>query len=177
VSTPLLMIDLFAGLGGASAAMRARRWEVVTVDLDPQFGCDVTGDIRRFHWIGRRPDLVWASPPCVQFSRSDLPWIRSSDAPSLELVQATLDWIAAVRPRWWVVENVRGAIRWVKPLLGEPRHQARPWFLWGEFPPIRFAPGHWKRCRAVRNAARRAAVPLALSHALAVAIESTLPGF
>lgn len=28
---PPVMLDLFAGLGGASAAMRARGWNVVTV--------------------------------------------------------------------------------------------------------------------------------------------------
>ena len=33
----MLMLDLCCGLGGASRAMRERGWEVVTVDIVPEF--------------------------------------------------------------------------------------------------------------------------------------------
>lgn len=32
-----LMLDLCAGLGGASAAMRERGWRVITLDADPAY--------------------------------------------------------------------------------------------------------------------------------------------
>lgn len=57
-SLPLLMLDLCCGLKGASAAMRDRGWEVVR---------------------GRRPDLVWASPPCTEFSRESMPWTKTGN--------------------------------------------------------------------------------------------------
>lgn len=41
----LRMLDLFAGLGGASAAMCERGWDVVTVDADPAFGCTHTANL------------------------------------------------------------------------------------------------------------------------------------
>ena len=50
---PPLMLDLFAGLGGASEAMRRRGWEVVTVDNDPVFNCTVTADLAEWSWQGR----------------------------------------------------------------------------------------------------------------------------
>ena len=35
------MLDICAGLGGASQVMRARGWDVVTLDYDPAFECDI----------------------------------------------------------------------------------------------------------------------------------------
>jgi site-specific DNA-cytosine methylase len=119
------MLDLFAGLGGASAAMRDRGWEVVTVDADPAFGCTITADLLTWEppaglgWF----DLVWASPPCQEFSRWGMPWCRAKNPPppSLALMRAAVRVITALAPDWWVIENVRGASAFFKPELGEPR--------------------------------------------------------
>jgi site-specific DNA-cytosine methylase len=70
----MLMLDLFAGRKGASRAMVARGWTVVTVDIDPSYEPDIVGDLRRWSWNGPRPDLLWASPPCDEFSRWFMPW-------------------------------------------------------------------------------------------------------
>ena len=39
------ILDIFAGLGGASAAFKDRGWDVVTVDNDPRFDCTHTADL------------------------------------------------------------------------------------------------------------------------------------
>jgi hypothetical protein len=50
-----LMLDLFAGTGGASRAFMEAGWEVVTVDNDPRHGPAVVADLRTWSWGGRPP--------------------------------------------------------------------------------------------------------------------------
>lgn len=114
------MLDLFAGLGGASQAMRSRGWSVTTVEIDPKFRPDVVGDVARLPIRGQF-DLVWASPPCTEFSRESMPWCRTGNTPDMSLVLAAKAAIDELRPRWWVIENVRGASRYLTPILGHPR--------------------------------------------------------
>jgi hypothetical protein len=169
----MLMLDLFAGLGGASAAMRDRGWDVVTVDVEPRFGCTVTADLSAWSWDGPRPDLVWASPPCTEFSRESMPWCRTGQTPGMELVNAARRIIAECEPQWWVIENVRGATRYLNPILGEPVSYG-PFFLWGAFPAFRARVRFFKERLSSTRRAERAQVPYALSEALARACESTL---
>lgn len=172
----MLMLDLFAGLGGASAAMRDRGWDVVTVDADPSFGCTVTADLAAWSWDGPRPELVWASPPCLEFSRAHLPWLRGKyPAPSLALVEAAVRIVRECDPVWWVIENVRGAVRWFRPLLGACVCQVGQAFLWGRFPDLGRVrvPAHKERLSS-RRRAERSAIPYPISLALALACESSL---
>jgi hypothetical protein len=170
------VLDLFAGLGGASAAMRDRGWDVVTADADPAFGCTHTADLTAWSYSGPPVDLVWASPPCEAFSRTILPWLKkTAPVPSMALVEASVRIVAEVQPRWWAIENVRGACRWFRPTLGPVRQTVGPYFLWGRFPPF--------RCRLRKRKkesmssgwrAERARIPYELSESLAKACESTL---
>lgn len=171
------MLDLFAGLGVASAAMRARGWDVVTVDADPSFGCTHTADLMT--WVPPAElvgvDLVWASPPCTEFSRSFLPWLRGKfPPPSLDLVRASIRIIEQVQPMWWVIENVRGASSWIKPILGQPRQVGQA-FLWGQFPDLGRVrvKAHKEKLSSTRRA-ERSMIPYPISLALARACESTL---
>lgn len=168
------MLDLFAGLGGASQAMRSRGWDVVTVDNDPRFGCTHTADLSTWSYDGPPIDLVWASPPCTEFSRESMPWCRTGKAPSTGLVHAALRIIAEVSPTWWVIENVRGATKYLNPLMGPPLQSHGPFFLWGQFPAFACRVKPFKEKLSSARRAERAKVPEALSSALAVACESSL---
>lgn len=160
------MVDLFAGTGGASAAFIDAGWRVLRVDLEPaRIPGAVAADVRALPF-GRElgaVELLWASPPCTEFSDADPRVDHARKRPSLELVSATLSAVAELRPRWWILENVRGAI----PFLGIPAQKVGPWCLWGYFPPI--APSFdaqthrkWQH----HTAASRAAVPRELSEAV-----------
>lgn len=165
-----IMLDLCAGLGGASQAMRDRGWDVVTLDNDPRFGCDITADLSTWHYHGPRPDLVWISPPCTEFARESMPWCRTGAAPDMTLMLAARRLVDEIEPRYWVLENVRGAVRY----LGPPREIHGPFFLWGHFPSLGrpVLTMRKKESYGSDQQAERAMIPAALSTALALAIES-----
>ncbi len=169
VGRPAFAVDLYSGTGGATAAFRARGWQVVRVDLCHRRAATVVADCRHLP-IARRPDLLWASPPCTEFSDAN-PRVKPLERrPSLELVVAVLAAVRDLRPRFWVLENVRGAI----PFLGIPVQKIGPWCLWGYFPPIRVTLAmqtHLKQL-AGRSAVARAAIPFDLSSAVCDAVEA-----
>ena len=149
------VLDLFAGLGGWSAAAIAEGHDVRTLDLDPAFGTTYVVDILDVtaatfgDW---RPDLVLASPPCEAFSvlRIGHNWTRDG-APrndkarlAVELVAATLRLIAELGPSWWVIENPRAKLRRLPVMADLDRRTVtycqfghptqKPTDLWGGFP-------------------------------------------
>lgn len=171
----MLMLDLCCGLKGASQAMRDRGWNVVTLDNDPQFNPDIVADLREWTWTGGQVDLLWISPPCIDFARDHLPWIVTDAPPDMSIAQAARRLVDQIRPRYWVVENVAGALRYFWPLFGESRHMQRPYFLWGNFPPIgrpRLGDRRHKESYSSAQRAERARIPYQLSLALALAVES-----
>ncbi len=170
--TRLRMLDLFSGMGGASAVMRERsdRWDVLRVELNDKFEADQR-DVRAYQHDGRHVDLLWASPPCTEFSRESMPWCRTGETPDVGLVWAAMLLVERIKPRWWVIENVRGAVRWLRPVLGRPVVLG-PIRLWGRFPA--FAPGRvhaYKERISGKRPDLRSQIPVHISSALADACE------
>ena len=154
--------------------MRARGWTVITLDIDPVFEPDILADVRAFTYEGPTLDLVWASPPCDDFSRCFMPWRgrwSPMAPPDMSLVNAAKRIVSDAKPRHWIIENVKGAQRW----LGPARWVRNPIYLWGEFPPIHHGPiAPWKERLSSARAAQRAEIPLSLSWAVADSIEQAL---
>ena len=167
----MLMLDLFCGTKGAGRAFREAGWDVVAVDNDARHRPDVLADLREWTWEGERPELVWASPPCTEFSRWAMPWCRKQGPPrpDLSLVEAALRVVQETQPHYWVLENVRGAVPFLD-FLGPPRVVAGPFHLWGYFPPFRLELPPFKARLGSRDVVRRAAVPYRLSAALLAAV-------
>jgi hypothetical protein len=161
-------LDLFSGTGQATAGFERRGWRVIRVDVDGRHHPTLVADVRRLP-LDRPVDFLWASPPCTEFSTANPRIDHTTKRPSLELVFAALRAVAELRPRFWVLENVRGAI----PFLGTPAQKIGPWCLWGYFPPIRvsFEMQTYLKAMAGRSAVARAAIPPALAEAVARAVE------
>lgn len=164
-----LAVELFAGTAGATAAFRRHGWNVITVDVDGRHRPDLVADVRSLPLslgpdVGRPVEFLWSSPPCTDFSDAN------PDAPlrpSLDLVFAAMAAVRAIRPRFWIIENVRGAI----PHLGIPAQKIGPWCLWGYFPQLRVTlPMHDHQKSGSSTAIARAAVPAELSESLYRAI-------
>lgn len=171
------MLDLFSGLGGASAAMVDRGWHVVRIDFDPRYHPDVLSGVRKYHWDGPKPDLVWASPPCTEFARESMPWCARGVRPDLALIFSTLRIVSETDPFFWLMENVRGSVRWLRPFLGDPI-VAGSLRLWGNPPPGLALPvvRTRKEHLSSKRRAERARIPYRVSLAIAHAVERTMQG-
>lgn len=145
-------LDLFAGLGGFSAAFDdADGWEVYTVEIDDSHEPDLCEDIYDLRPTDLPdPDIILASPPCQKFSivnQGNGDWENGS--PKIEgckdaigLVYHTLGIIHGLDPDYWFMENPRGLLRTV---IGNPEGTVtycqygtpyqKPTDLWGNHPP------------------------------------------
>lgn len=166
--TRLRMLDLFSGTGSASRAAAVRGWEVVRIDNAEDAAADIRADLATWEPAGAF-DLVWASPPCTQLSTASR--LRDTEA-GLVLVDAALRIIQALRPRWWVLENVHGATRAIATRIGPPVACYGSFYLWGVFPPFEaVVPRDKTKLSGRRRAQRRAAIPWAVSDGLTRACE------
>jgi site-specific DNA-cytosine methylase len=171
------MLDLFSGLGGASQAMKQRGWNVITVDIEPRFEPTHVMDVKDYKHNGDGIDLLWASPPCIEFSKDCMPksWHRTAQ-PDTALLEHTVRIINEVKPRYWIIENVRGAVKHFKPIIGSYKKKVGSRYLWGEFPIFWAKPeyGKWRLPPSENRPALRSKIPYSLSLTLAVTIEREL---
>lgn len=193
-----VMLDLFSGLGGASQAMIDHPdWTVIRVDNNSALlkhcpntiMCDVTSEhqMNTLFPVFFRCDLIWASPPCTEFSDAyHSPKEKHRRAhgdlieyePDMTLLEQTIKIIDAVKPTHFVIENVRGALRYFNPLLGDFRKRIGPYYMWGDFPLFHanLPAGYSKEDdedkygRELRSNAR-AIVPWAISEALRQSVQ------
>lgn len=148
------MLDLFSGLGGASDAFLIDpRWSVLRIDnnmLLKNIARTLIMDIKKLPGIIKKPplvqdiDVIWASPPCTEFSGEfNSPKSKAARAgdldsysPDMSLLETALEIIDIVKPKYWVIENVIGSIRYFEPYLGKPKQIIGAYVLWGNFPEI-----------------------------------------
>jgi len=140
------MLDLYSGLGGASEAFIEAGCHVVRVDnnRDLEVRNTVCADASyAFNLVSdEKFDLIWASPPCLEFSRAfsaPAPTALREGrpfSPDLRDVHKAHEIIKWLKPRYWVIENVAGSIRHLEPILGEPSQIIGSFVLWHNLPRI-----------------------------------------
>lgn len=159
-------VEMYSGAGTLTRPFVDDGWNVVRVDCfrNRRRKPTVLADCRQLPLRGPI-DFLWASPPCTEFSDAN-PYVGTR-RPSLEHIFAVLSAVVALQPRFWILENVRGAI----PFLGIPVQKIGPFCLWGYFPPIRVSP-EMQTYRKHGRASGRAKIPPALALAVHRAIET-----
>lgn len=121
-----LIVDLFAGGGGASTGLEAALGRPVDLAINHSAVAlavheanhprtrHLTADLfevdPRVATRGRRVDVLWASPDCTHHSRAKGGKPRSQKIRSLAHV--VVEWARAVRPRVIFVENVQEFLEW-----------------------------------------------------------------
>lgn len=173
---PLKILDLFSGLGGATSAFISAGHSVIRIDIN-RFKCStIQADCRFLPLKKSYFDLIWASPPCTEFSKTLMPWFPTQPTPSLELVCAALSIINEFQPKFWVIENVKGSIPFISQILGQPKFISLPYVLWGYFPTLSGL--HFSRSMRIKirtsGSIYRSVVHPKLSKALCSSIEQYL---
>lgn len=171
----LTMLDLCSGFGGASEAMKRHGWKVTRLDIDPRVKPDVVGDLLALPLKPYPVDLLWISPICTEYSRFDQKGLFPNEPePDHALYNAAREVVSSWGPRFWVIENVRGAIRF----WGQPTYQVGPYKLWTNLP---LAPGRGDNQRKKHNlcsgtdplrSAKRGRMPYELSDSVRQIVET-----
>ena len=138
------MLDLFSGLKGASQAFELNpNWEVVTVDNNPELEPTICCDIENLwlhpefqKWSVGHFDLIWSSPPCVEFYKVLAPFYPEhyGKKPNMNLVESSIAIIELLKPKHWIIENTKSGAGFISKKLGEARQIHGPFFLWGVYP-------------------------------------------
>lgn len=174
-------VDLCSGLKGFSQAFEKEGWQVITIDTVKKFKPTIQADIRFLPLReGLQPDVLLASPPCERFSIAMPKWPKKGIQKAFEIVGACFEAVATLKPKFWLVENPKGRLRW---FLGTPKQTIRYsdydrkypirklTDLWGTIPLpmvklVRDAPkGRFDR-DLPRDRANRSKIPIGVSEAV-----------
>lgn len=140
-----LAIDLYCGLGGWAEGFLSEGWRVIGFDIE-RFnypGELIVRDVLTIHGSELKDaDCFVASPPCQEPSYRAMPWSRAQKLNRMgpphkfiALFEACFRIrleasVAAGRKIPLIVENVRGARRWV----GWAKANYGSYYLWGDVP-------------------------------------------
>ena len=142
-----LAIDLFCGLGGWTDGLLTEGYHVIGFDIEQHVygehrypGQLVVQDVTTLHGSQfKDAACIVASPPCQAYSYRAMPWSRAKALPPPDnsLFEACFRiqreaCAAAGRHIPMIVENVRGAQKWV----GASRSKFGSYYLWGDVPAL-----------------------------------------
>ena len=135
------VLELFAGTRSIGKAFEAKGHEVFSVEWDTSFpDIDLNIDIGELtaEMILERfghPDVVWLSPDCTTFSVAAISHHRKQNTITGDLEPITdyakfcdtvdqhcLDLLNALKPKFWFIENPRGAMRKMSWMQGLPMY-------------------------------------------------------
>lgn len=121
-------VELFAGAGGLALGVSLAGFEPLAVVERDKWACDTIrenqkrgfpivtgwpvweGDVRHFDWstMPENIDLIAGGPPCQPFSLGGRHKAHSDDR---DMFPSTVDIIRRLRPKAFIVENVKGITR------------------------------------------------------------------
>ena len=141
------MLDLFSGTGSVGKAFEERGFEVISVDIDPQFKPTIVADVLawnyRYHFKPGCFDVVFCSPPCANFSRAKTTAPRDLESGDA-LVLKALEIVKYLKPKRWFLENPRSGLLPTRPYMRDipyvdvdycqfaPWGYQKPTRIWGD---------------------------------------------
>ena len=134
------VIDLYCGLGGWAKGFVEKGDNVTGYDIidfsEKYLGKFVKADLLTSSNFPSA-DIIVASPPCTDFSKASFPpsWKSVQRYPpdipkALQLFNRVYEIVEMVKPKYYIIENVRGAEKYV----GKARMHIGSRYFWGNFP-------------------------------------------
>ena len=101
------LLELFSGTGSVGKVAETMGFDVISLDRD--MPADIKTDIMDWNYQVYEPkqfDVIWASPPCTEYSRAKTTGVRDIVGAN-KVVQRTLDIIEYFEPKFWIIENLQ----------------------------------------------------------------------
>lgn len=98
------LLELFSGTGSVGTVAKDLGFDVVSLDLkNADINCDI------LHWNYQQYpvkhfDVIWASPPCTEYSKAKTTGIRKIDEAN-QIVLKTIEIIRYFEPAYFFIEN------------------------------------------------------------------------
>lgn len=105
----VVILELFCGTKSFTKEAEKLGYKCFTVDFNKKYNPDLCIDILNFDISMlpkefQNPDIVWASPPCTEYSHAKRRGIRKIEYAN-KVVLKTLSLIKQLKPYVWIIEN------------------------------------------------------------------------
>ena len=127
----MILLELFAGTRSTSKAFEKKGHKTYSIEWDKNFdNISLYADISKItakdiiKLCGNKPDVIWASPDCTTYSIAGISHHRkkNTDSGNLDPIsdyakfcdktnKHVLDLIQELKPKYYFIENPRGALR------------------------------------------------------------------
>ncbi len=100
------ILELFSGTESFSNVAEARGHQVFTIDINPKFNPSLCKDVLllKKEEIPFAPDVIWASPPCTEYSHAKRRGVRDIEGANKNVLKA-IELIKEFKPKFWIIEN------------------------------------------------------------------------
>lgn len=161
-----VLIDFFCGVGGWSKAFMARGWTCIGVDITAMGYPGLFWNMDALHVsrdVINSADAIVSSPPCEEFARAWLPWLRGDHKPkqwAINLLQWSVDMCKDKSNRITECSVFAG-----RSVGGGQRHGS--YVLWGDIPLLMPRLPRGKMAKSGMKPELRAEIPPALAEWIA----------